>query len=393
MSNKVKNSIEREAHAMEVSIQKDEIVDALSKIVSIVEKKSTHTYLTYCLLTARDETLEIDGTNLELSMKVICPAKVLHRGKTCVNPRHLFDLIRNVSHHSVHLKLDRSSESSGTLKIISGNLDVSLLTVSSQDFPVMSFNSKAPPLTLSGPTLLRIISKTSYAIGTDETRRFLNGVFLHFVDGKIRAVATNGYMFALINLEAVKGTSECEYLSDGIIIPKKGLSVLKKVIESAPDLELSIKIDNSFMYFSFGDRYQSSIRLISQKYPDYEKVIPKTTVVTLTVIREELINAIKRVKVLADEKSRAIKLVLKSDKLVVSASEASSGEAKEEIDIVCNSQEELAMGFNAQYLLDSLSVFNDEKMVFRFNNELSPFILESTDNNDFLSIVMPLKLR
>ena len=242
---------------------------------------------------------------------------------------------------------------------------------------------------LKATDVLYFINKIAHAISTDETRIFLNGIFLQQTENKLRAVATNGYTFALIESDRLDSPSD--ELGKGIIIPRKGVGELKKLAEQDRDSTLEISVDESFMYVSSSDQYQISIRLIARDYPPYQTVIPSETSYSMTVSRDHLLDAIRRIKVLANEKSNAIKFSMDKEKLTVSANHPSLGEATEKIDVDYTGKS-INIGFNARYMMDSLSVLEDDDVTLEFNNELGPVIVKSQKLQEFLGIVMPLKL-
>ena len=371
---------------MQLSVQREHLSNALSKTLSIIDRRNSRTILTYCLFTVEDGSIYLEATDTEVSSRVICKAEVTENGKFCLNPRNLFDLIRDMPNRPLSLK---TTQENNLLKLTSEQIDITLLICSCEDFPTLSFTGGQEALELKGKDALYFINKISHAIGHDETRIFLNGIFLQQMDHKLRAVATNGYTFALI--ESDKFSSSHSALTKGIIIPKKGVAEFKKLAEQDSTVNLSISIDESFMYVSLEEHQQLSIRLIAREYPPYQSVIPANTAHSMTVSRENLLNAIRRVKVLANEKSNAVKLSVNQEKLTISAHHPLLGEATEKID-VDYAGKCIDIGFNARYIIDSLSIFEDDDITFEFNNELSPVIVKSHKCQEFLGIVMPLKL-
>ena len=337
-------------------------------------------------MTAKDNSLYLEATDLEVSCKISYKAEVFESGKLCVNPKSLFDLFNGMPNRGIHLE---TSKGSHLLKMSSGKIEASLVTCSSEKFPPLSFTDSDEVFELKSKDILNFIAKTSHAIGHDETRIFLNGIFIQQSNGKLRAVATNGYTFALFDSKGPD--SSYKTLSKGIIIPKKGVAELKKFAEQEKELNLNFSVDESFIYVSTSKKNRLSIRLISRDYPPYETVIPSKTLYSMTLSRDYLIDAIKRVKVLANEKSNAIKLSIDEDKLTISADHPVLGHATEKIDIHYEGKC-MDIGFNAKYIMDSLSVFEDGDITLEFNNNLSPVVIKSPKLPEFLAIVMPLKI-
>ena len=371
---------------MKLSIQAEHLKSAFSRILSVVDQKNSRPILTYCLLTAKDNSLCLEATDLEVSCKIIYEAEVLEDGKLCVNPKSLFDLFREMPNRPIHLE---TSQKDNLLKLSSGEIKVSLITCSSEDFPALSFVESEEEFELEGKNILNFIAKTSHAMSNDQTRIFLNGIFLQQTDSKLRVVATNGYTFALLDSKGPPSTYKT--LLKGIIIPKKGVAELKKFVEQENNSKIKISVDESFIYVGIGNKDRLSIRLIARDYPPYKTVIPSKTLYSMTVSRDHLLSAIRRVKVLSNEKSNAIKLSMDKDKLSISASHPVLGEANEKLDIDYTGKC-MSIGFNARYIMDSLSVFEDGDIIFKFNNNLSPVIIKSPKLQEFFSIVMPLKI-
>ena len=371
---------------MKLSVNVEIFRDALSKMLSVVDRKNPRGILTYVLLTAEKNQIFLESTDLEISSKVSINADVLKSGTICVEPRNLFNLIKEMPHLPLYLNTEGNSN---LLRLNCDQVNASLLICSPEEFPKLSFTGSGDEFELKGKEALYFINKIFHAIGYDESRVFLNGIFLQQKGKKLRAVATNGYTFALI--ESDKSLSTNEILNKGVIIPKKGVLELKRLAEQDESHSLHISINESFMYIRSGDRHQLAIRLIAKEYPPYQSVIPSKTSYSMTVSREHLMNAIKRVKVLANETSNAVKLSINEKKLTISANHPLLGEATEKIDADYVGKH-IDIGFNAHYMIDSLSVLEDEKVTLEFNNELSPVIVKSQKLKEFLGIVMPLKL-
>jgi DNA polymerase-3 subunit beta len=268
-------------------------------------------------------------------------------------------------------------------------IDYSLLMNNFEDYPQVSFENFGKPFKLKSKQILDIIGKTSHAISTDETRINLNGIFLQTLDSKLRAVAIDGHRLALLDIENFE--VENDHLVDGIIIPRKGIQEMKKLAETFIDDELEISLDESFLYLRAEDKYSLSVRLISREYPKYQTVIPSKTTYELTVDRDILLNAVKRIRLLSNEKTNGIKISIRENSIELSANHPSLGHAVEKIDVQYNGEPQ-DIGFNAKYMIESLSAFDNTEIIFELNNELSPVVVRSNDYPNFLGIIMPLKL-
>jgi DNA polymerase-3 subunit beta len=371
---------------MLVKISSIELKESLNKILSVVDKKNTRLILNFIKVEAIGNKLEITGTDLEVSAKIILPAVVNKPGVFCVNAKNIFEIIKELPEKEVTLELGEKSQN---LKLYCGDINFTLLIYTNEEFPHLQFSTNASEFSLDSNQVLSMINKTSHAISSDETRLFLNGIFLQEVEGKLRTVATDGYRLALIETELSK--SKIEPLVNGIIIPKKGVFELKKIAEAAASQKISISVDESFIYFNSENNYLLAIRLIAKEYLKYQAVIPKKTIFTATVERDYLLNAVKRIKIMANEKSNGVKISFRKNEMIIIANHPSLGDAQEKF-AMNYSGDDFDIGFNAKFLIESLSVFNDEEVKIEFNNELSPIVIKSNKNQNFLCIIMPLKL-
>ncbi len=371
---------------MIVKISVTDLKETLNKILSVVDKKNTRLILNFIEINAFNNKIEMTATDLEVSAKVTTNCHVENPGKFCVNAKNIFDIVKELPDKELLIEL---SEGTNSLKLTCDNIHFTLLIYTSEEFPHLQFGASGNEFSLNSKQILEIINKTSHAISNDETRLFLNGIYLQEVDGKLRSVATDGYRLSLIESEI--NNHKIEALINGIIIPKKGVLELKKIAETYPDQEIKISVDESFIYLNANNNYLLAIRLIAKEYLKYQAVIPKKTTFFADVERSAFINAVRRIKIMANERSNGVKLILKENEMTVAANHPSLGEAQEKINIHYSGKE-FEIGFNAKFLIDTLSIFGDEEIRIEFNNELSPVAIKSSKNQNHLCIVMPLKL-
>lgn len=371
---------------MKFVIQAPVLRDAIGKLLSVVDRKNSRPILTNCLIKADNNNLEIVATDLEVSAKLILKAKVEESGSVCLNTKNIADILRELPNDEVKLTL----ESGNQLKLICKKIDYQLMVSSAEEFPQLSFTSTGTQFKLKAKQVSEIIDKTSHAISTDETRLYLNGIFIQQFDNKLRAVAIDGHRLALLDTAEFIGNNK--NLVDGVIIPRKGINELKKMAETYSERDLTISLDESFMFVQANDDYFLSVRLIAREYPKYQTVIPAKTAFTFSIERNAIMNAVKRIRILSNEKTNGIKFAIKENELVISTKHPAMGEAIEVLPINYNGKT-MDIGFNAKYLLDSLSVMSEgTDVIFEFNNELSPVVVKATDLPDYIGIVMPLKI-
>ncbi|MBT3583403.1 MAG: DNA polymerase III subunit beta [Halobacteriovoraceae bacterium] len=371
---------------MRFKVQTEPFRDALNKILSVVDKRNSRPILTYTQIDVSEGKVEISATDLEVSSRIKVAADVETAGTFCVNAKNISDILKGLPEGTVNFEI---AEGENTLKISCLDIHYTLLIYKSDDFPHLIFDNKENSFALDSVQLLEIIGKTSHAISTDETRLYLNGIYLQEFDSKLRAVATDGHRLSMLDTDL--GENNIETLMNGIIIPKKGVFEIKKVAESFPDKKLNISVDDSFIYISADDSYYLSIRLIAREYPKYQAVIPSKTSFVMKTDKTIFHDAIRRIKIMSNEKSNGVKVSLKGNEMTVMANHPSLGDARETLSVDYNGKE-IEIGFNAKYLIDTLAAFDDGDITLELNNELSPVVIKSQNLPNYLGIIMPLKL-
>ena len=367
-------------------IHTDVLREAVNRILSIVDKKSSRPILSYILLNADNKQIELFATDLEVSAKVLVNAEVENKGKVCINAKNLSDILRELPNNTM-LQVGHNTEKNA-IDLHCNEIYYNLMVNDSNDFPFLDFNDQNPLFSLRAEKLAEIINKTSYAISNDETRLYLNGIFFQEVDQHFRAVATDGHRLALMETDL---SINLDILKNGIIIPKKGIFELKKMADHFPNDELKFYLNESFFHASVSNSFYLSVRLISREFPKYQSAIPNKTAFSIVAENGLFMNAVRRIKIMANEKTNDIKLNISRNEISVTAAHPSFGEAVERIPVKYEGQQ-LTINFNAKYLIDALSVFGETDMTLEFNNELSPVVLRSNNYPDYLGIIMPLNL-
>lgn len=370
---------------MQAIVTSDSIREAINKVISVVDRKNTRPILAYTLIEAKDGLLSFSATDMEVSAKIQINADIKTPGIFCVNAKNFFDILKELPSTDIELAIDNNENS---LKINCGDIHFTLLIFKSEDFPHLTFGNKANEFLIDSGKVLEIISKTSHAISSDETRLFLNGIFLQEVENRLRAVATDGHRLSMIDTDLEIDSNDS--LTNGIIVPRKGVSELKKLAESS-DHTISISVDESFIYVKSGEKYFLSIRLISREYPKYQAVIPQKTSSKLIADKSTLLDAVKRIKVMSNEKSNGVRAEITDTGITLTANHPSLGDAREKI-MGRYEGSNIEIGFNAKYLLETLSTFDDGEITIEINNELSPVLVKSLQHPNYLGVIMPLKL-
>lgn len=372
---------------MKIELLSSTLRDALSKLHAVVDKKNTRPILSNCLLKAQGSFLELCATDLEVTIKINLEAKIEGNGNFCINSKQFFDVLKELPESMVSLEVNQNEN---TLKLKCDKIQFTLLILSSEEYPRLDFEANSKPFEIKTKDITNFISKVSHAVSTDETRINLNGIYLQkFTQDTLRAVAIDGHRLAMLDM-SYPGI-ENKSLKEGIIIPKKGIHEVNRLADTCQEDTIEISSDESTICFKVKDYYFLSIRLIAREYPKYSSVIPSKTTFGFKGNKESILHALRRVKLLANEKNNGVKFILSHDKLTLASSHPTLGEASEDL-LIEYTGESIEIGFNAKYLMDSLNTIDDEYVNFEFNNELSPVVLKSDNNPSFLGIIMPLKI-
>lgn len=371
---------------MKLSIDRQALFDALQITQPVVEKKSTVQILANILCTVKDNTLSLSATDLEVGIQVSVPAQVEAEGKITLSAKHFCEIVRELPNKPLKL----SKKSNDWVEILSEKSRFNIVSLSADDYPALPSFEEREYFSARADVLADMIDKTSFATSTDATRYHLNGVFFEKLENNLmRMTATDGHRLSFVDQEVLMKAPD---FKRGIIIPKKGLGEIRKLLEKTDDQDNTVYLsfDRGYLFAKRGSVHLF-VRLIEGEYPDYKPVIPSNTDKAARMDREALISALRRVSLLAHEKSRGVKLGLQNGVLVITSSNPDMGEAREELD-VDYSGESLEVGFNAKYLLDCLPVIQSEKIELRFKDRLSPGILQGVDQRNHTYVIMPMRI-
>lgn len=371
---------------MKLSIQREALFDALQSIQPVVEKKSTVQILANILCTVKDKEISLSATDLEVGIKITLPADVETEGKITLSAKHFCEIVRELPNKPLKV----SKKSNDWVEIVSEKSRFNIVSLAADDYPSLPSFEEREYFLARADVLADMIDKTGFATSTDATRYHLNGVFFEKLENNLmRMTATDGHRLSFVDQEVLMKTPD---FKRGIIIPKKGLSEIRKLLESDGTGEntVSLSFDRGYLFAKRGPVHLF-VRLIEGEYPDYKPVIPTNTDKTAKVDREALIHALRRVSLLAHEKSRGVKLALQNGLLIITSSNPDMGEAREELD-VDYAGEALEIGFNAKYLLDCLPVIQSQGIELRFKDRLSPGILQGSDQRNHTYVIMPMRI-
>jgi len=372
---------------MKITIERGALLKALNHVQSVVERRNTIQVLSNVMLKAEKDILTLTATDLEIEMREEIVAEIKDTGSITAPAHILYDIVRKLPEGAqVTLSLD---ETESRLQLISGKSSFTLQSLPASDFPDIEIGDMSHNFSLPANELRRLIEKARFAISGDETRYYLNGIYLHAIDddGKslLRAVATDGHRLALVEMPQPKG-------ADGmpsIIVPRKTVNEVHKLLEEVED-EVAIQVSETKINFAFAHIVLTS-KLIDGKFPDYNRVIPTKNDKTLTVDAKAFGQTVDRVAAVASEKSRAVKLGLQADSLTFTVSNPESGSGHDELSAAYES-EPMEIGFNAGYLLDITSQFDSDNAVFELADSSAPTIIRDEKDNTALYVLMPMRV-
>ncbi len=371
---------------MKVTVERAELLRSLSHVHRVVERRNTIPILANVLIRAGKNGLELKATDLDLEIVETLPAEVKQAGSTTVPAHMIYDIVRKLP-EGAQVELQAGSDR-GSITLRAGRSRFTLQTLPETDFPDLAAGELPHKFTLATADLKRLINKTQFAISTEETRYYLNGIYLHVVEektAKLRSVATDGHRLAQVEILAPKGAVGMP----GVIVPRKTVTELQKLVEDGGE-EVEIELSASKIRFSFGKVTLTS-KLIDGTFPDYGRVIPASNDKTLIVERAEFAAAVDRVSTISSERGRAVKLSLHDGKLTLSVTNPDSGSATEELE-VDYSADALDIGFNSRYLLDITAQLEGERAELKLADPGSPTLLRDQDASGALYVLMPMRV-
>ena len=371
---------------MKISIERSALLRALGHVQSVVERRNTIPILSNVLMAAEGESLRLTATDLDIAVVEEAPAEVQDAGGTTVPAHTFYDIVRKLP-DGAQVGLDLGA--GDRLKLSAGRSEFSLSCLPREDFPAMADGEFSNRFQISAAELKRLIQKTRFAISTEETRYYLNGIYIHAkeVDGTpvMRAVATDGHRLARVEMPLPEGARGMK----GIIVPRKAVLEVDRLLEDA-DGTVEISLSETRIRFAF-DAVVITSKLIDGTFPDYERVIPDGNDKKLELDGKSFASAVDRVSTISSEKSRAVKLALDKNRLVLSANSPENGSATEEMP-VSFSGGGMEIGFNSRYLLDITSQIEGEQAEFLLADAASPTIIRDAGDVSALYVLMPMRV-
>jgi DNA polymerase-3 subunit beta len=353
----------------------------------VVERRNTIPILSNVLLKTEDGALRLKATDLDIEITERVPASGDQDGATTVPAHLLYDIVRKLSDGS-EVEL-RTNGEGGQMTVTSGRSNFRLQCLPEADFPDITTGNFTHAFTLKASDLARLIERTQFAISTEETRYYLNGIFLHTIESggalRLRAVATDGHRLARAEMDAPVGSEGMP----GIIIPRKAVSEIQKLLGEADDT-VEVELSDAKIRFTVGEVVMTS-KLIDGTFPDYQRVIPTGNDKALRLDRQSFSQAVDRVSTISTERGRAVKLAVADSQLTLTVNSPDSGTATEELAVGYDS-DEIEIGFNAKYLLDITGQLSGEEAVFMLADPGSPTLIRDGGDEGTLYVLMPMRV-
>jgi DNA polymerase-3 subunit beta len=372
---------------MKLTIERAAFFRSLGHVQSIVERRNTIPILSNVLLSSDSGRLGLTATDMDIAIVEAVDAAIETPGSTTAPAHTLYDIVRKLP-DGAQIELDTGG-SDGQMTLRAGRSEFSLQTLPTEDFPQTGGGELPHQFVLPAAALRGLIDRTRFAISTEETRYYLNGIFMHTTsaDGGdvMRTVATDGHRLARVEMPVPEGAAGMP----GIIIPRKTVNELRKLIDEISD-DINISLSDTSVRFSFGNAVLTS-KLIDGTFPDYERVIPTGNDKSLNVDCRSFAEAVDRVATISTEKSRAVKLSASNNNLVLTASSPDSGTAREEIEVDYDNAA-IEIGFNARYLLDIAQQIEGGEAEFMVADAASPTIVRDSGDKSALYVLMPMRV-
>ena len=370
---------------MEFTVRKFDILQELTLIQGVVERKTTIPILGNVLLRAADTELGIVATDLEIGLRSLCPSKITVPGVLTLPAKRLFEIVRALPDKEIRFKKVEGN----WMVVTCGSSRFRIAGLPQEDFPQLA-EPKDRLVELPGSLLAKFITRTIFAISAEDSKYTLSGAMLVVKPRSVTMVATDGHRLAYAEKAETLDTVNEEIK---VLIPRKAMAELVRILgDGGEEEKVVFSRDENHLFFSMGKRVLVS-RILTGQFPNYEAVLPRGNDRCVTIPREDITAAIRRVAILSDERSRAVRLALSEGKLEVAASHSELGEANEALDVEY-SGEPIESGFNYQYLLDFLSTADEPEVAFEFKDGESAVQIRSLPGGDYnyRYIVMPMRI-
>ena len=371
---------------MKISIDRNSLLNTLSHVQNVVERRNTVPILSNILIDAKSNNIVLSATDMDLSITETIVCSVIEEGSITTAALTLFEIVRKTPEGS---EIELISNDGSKLSVRSGKSKFSLSCLPKDEFPIIDTQSSGNKLTVKSQVILNLINKTKFAISNEETRYFLNGLYLNIYEkdskSEVTIVGTDGHRLAksshLLNQKVEQVT--------GVIIPKKTINELSKLLSDI-DQDIEIIISSNKIIFYINNLVFVS-KLIDGTFPDYKRVIPNDNKNILKINRDKLLSAVDRVSTIANEKSPVIKFKLLQNILNLNTINTESSTASEDLDIIYEG-DEIEIGFNSKYIMDIVNNLEDEIITLKLKDGSSPITAQEKSNSDLVYVLMPMRV-
>jgi DNA polymerase III subunit beta len=372
---------------MELVVRKNELLRELQLFQGIVERKNTIPILANVLLEAKGDEVRMLATDLEVALRSRCQASVAKGGALTLPAKKLYEIVKALPETDVRIEEDKNG-----VKVAADRFDSRMQTLPREDFPTLPESTGTARASLPRAALKEMVGKTQFAITGEDTRFFLNGALFVLRSDSMSLVATDGHRLALVSV-ARDGKGDAVKTGDDVkrILPKKTLLELGKLLTEG-DGDIQYDAGENHLFFEVGGRVLIS-RMIDGQFPAYERVIPKGNDKLIEFERERLTNAVKRVALLSNERSRAVKFEIEKGKVEVTSSSSEFGEAREQLPVDYTAAA-MTISFNAQYVLDFLNVVETDVVSLSLKDEVSQAVMKpvGAEGYDYTYVIMPMRI-
>jgi DNA polymerase III subunit beta len=371
---------------MELVVRKTDLLRELQLFQGIVERKNTIPILANVLIETDGDHVTFLATDLEVGLRSRCAASVAKSGSLTLPAKKLYEIVKALPETDVRIEEDKNG-----VKVAADRFDSRMQTLPREDFPTMPDASGSVSVTLPRDILKQMVAKTQFAITGEDTRYFLNGALFILRPDSMSLVSTDGHRLALITVPLEKGKAPRTEDEVRVILPRKTLLELGRLLAEG-DGDIQYERGENHLFFDVGGRLLIS-RMIDGQFPAFERVIPKSNDKRVEFDRDRLTSAVKRVALLSNERSRAVKFTIDKGKVEITSSSPEFGEAKEAL-IVDYAGAPVTICFNAQYVLDFLGVIETDSVGLEFKDEMSQAVMKpvGADGYDYTYVIMPMRV-
>ena len=374
---------------MKFSIDRAALLIALQHVHSVVERRNTIPILSNVLIETKEDGVYLTATDMDIAVieKVdLDKSEVIQLGTVTTSAQMLYDIVRKLPDN---IKVEFLSEKNDRLGIKALSSSFALNCLPSEDFPSISQEDFKYSFNIDSIALIRLLDKTSFAMSLEETRYYLNGIYLHAIKEdnihKLRTVATDGHRLSRVDMNLPEGADGIP----GVIIPRKTILEIRKILEDHTG-NINLSLSETKIRLSFNNVILTS-KLLDGTFPDYSRVIPEQNDKLVTISNQSISEAVDRVSTVSTDKTRAIKININKENLVISATNPDKGSASEYVDIVYDG-DEVEIGFNSKYVLDVARQIKGNEIIIKLSDSVSPTLVYDKDDKEVLFVLMPMRV-